>query len=187
MAEQKLPKLTTRVRFPSPAPVFLRIGLLHPRAFREAWFIEESLGRNCPACRAEIRLIARRILGSRPAANGFAKVSAMRPAPNHPALSSLAALALVAGLAACVADDGPSAPYAFVGTWDCGVETFTFTNTSYNDGTSTYPIRSVRRENSNYTLRFDNGFLLALGAVTETGLTWVSGTSGNMLNCRRLG
>jgi hypothetical protein len=103
------------------------------------------------------------------------------------ALSLGAAVCAALVLAACVADDGPSDDYAFVGSWDCGVETFTFTNTTYDDGTNTYPIRSVRRDDRNYTLRFDNGFLLALGAVTDTGLTWVSGTTGDTLNCRRLG
>ncbi|NJM13509.1 MAG: hypothetical protein HC889_18040, partial [Synechococcaceae cyanobacterium SM1_2_3] len=63
---------------------------------------------------------------------------------------------------------GPSEPYAFVGTWDCGVETFTFTNMTYNDGTNTFPIRSVARDGMNYTLRFGNNYILALGAVTET-------------------
>ena len=105
----------------------------------------------------------------------------------RPALPLLAALAAVLVLAACVAEDAPSEPYAFVGSWDCGVGTFTFTNTTYNDGTNTYPIRSVRRDNRNYTLRVGTGFVLALGAVTETGLTWVSGATGDMLNCRRVG
>ncbi len=105
----------------------------------------------------------------------------------RPALSLAAALSAVLVLSGCVADDGPSDPYAFVGSWDCAGKNFTFTNTTYNDGTNTYPIRSVRRENRNYTLRFGNGFVLALGAVTETGLTWVSGTTGDTLNCRRLG
>jgi hypothetical protein len=105
----------------------------------------------------------------------------------RPALAISATLAAALALSACVRDDGPSDPYAFVGSWDCGVGTFTFTNTTYNDGTNSYPIRSVRRENSNYTLRIGNGFVLALGAVTETGLTWVSGTTGDKLNCRRLG
>jgi hypothetical protein len=89
-------------------------------------------------------------------------------------------------LGACVAADGPSDPYAFVGRWDCGVETFTFTNTTYNDGTTTFPIRSVARDGRNYVLRFANGYVLALGAVTDTGLTWVSGTTGDQLNCRRV-
>ncbi len=95
-------------------------------------------------------------------------------------------LALLA-LSACVANDGPSDPYAFVGAWDCGGTMLTFTDTTYNDGTGTYPIRSVARDGRNYTLRFANGYIMALAAVTETGLTRVSGTTGDQLNCRRAG
>ena len=96
------------------------------------------------------------------------------------------ALPLLLALAACVQDSGPSEPYAFVGSWDCGVETFTFTNSTYNNGTDTYPIKNVARDGNNYTLRFGNGYVVALGAVTATGLTWVSGQSGDQFNCRRV-
>lgn len=90
-------------------------------------------------------------------------------------------------LSACVSEpSGPSEPYRFVGSWDCGVRTITFTNTTYNDGTNTYPIRNVARNGTNYTLRFGNGYVLALGAVTETGLTWVSGQTGDQFNCVRV-
>lgn len=96
-------------------------------------------------------------------------------------------LALPFLLAACVSEPtGPSEPYAFVGSWDCGVETFTFTNTTYDNGTTTYPIQNVAKDGSNYTLRFGNGYFLALGAVTATGLTWVSGQTGDQFNCRRV-
>ena len=98
----------------------------------------------------------------------------------------LFALPLLLSLAACVQDSGPSEPYAFVGSWDCEVETFTFTNTTYNNGDTTYPIQSVRRDGRNYTLGFANGYVIALAAVTETGLTWISGASGDQFNCRRV-
>ena len=98
----------------------------------------------------------------------------------------LLALPLVLTLAACVQDSGPSEPYAFVGTWDCGVDTFTFTNTTYNNGSDTYPMQSVARNGRDYFLRFANGYTIALAAVTETGMTWVSGASGDQFNCRRV-
>ncbi len=100
----------------------------------------------------------------------------------------IAVLALMATLplAACVTDDVPSEPHAFVGTWDCGVGVFRFTNTTYTTGSDTYPILSVERDRRNYTLRFANGYIVGLGAVTATGLTWVSGTTGDQLNCRRV-
>jgi hypothetical protein len=98
----------------------------------------------------------------------------------------LLALPLVLGLAACMQATGPTEPYAFVGRWDCGVDVFTFTNTTYNNGDTTYPILSVSRDDRNYTLRFANGYVIGLAAVTPTGLTWVSGTTGDQFNCRRV-
>jgi hypothetical protein len=98
---------------------------------------------------------------------------------------TLLALPVALSLAGCV-NQGPSEPYAFVGSWDCGGKTLTFTNTSYNDGTRTYPVQAVSKNGTNYTLFFANGQRMGLGLVTATGLTWVSGTSGNQLSCRRL-
>jgi hypothetical protein len=100
---------------------------------------------------------------------------------------ALLCLAATAGLAACTASDGPTEPYAFAGTWDCGSARLTFTNTTYNDGSNSYPIQYVARDGMNYTLRFANGYVMALAAVTETGLTRVSGRTGAQLNCRRVG
>jgi hypothetical protein len=98
-------------------------------------------------------------------------------------LPALIALALLPG---CVGNGGPEEPYAFVGTWACeGGSELRFTNTRYDDGTNRNPISSVRQEGQNYTLRFANGYIMALAAVTETGLTRVSGTTGSQLNCRR--
>lgn len=93
---------------------------------------------------------------------------------------------LMFALAACVPDQGPVEDYAFVGSWDCGVEIFTYTNTTYNNGTRTLPIRSVSRDGRNYTLFFDDGYVTALAAVTSTGLTWVSGATGDQFNCVRV-
>jgi hypothetical protein len=89
-------------------------------------------------------------------------------------------------LAACTNDDGPVEPYAFVGIWDCGVATFVFTNTSYNNGSATIPIRTVTQSGRNFVLYLDGGYKVALGAVTPTGLTWVSSATGDQLNCRRV-
>jgi hypothetical protein len=98
-------------------------------------------------------------------------------------LSVIAAAPLV--LAACVSEP-PAPDYAFVGSWDCGVAQFVFTNTTYNDGTNTYRIRNVAKDGKNYTLFIDGGFRVGLGLVTETGLTWVSGTTGDQFSCRRV-
>lgn len=99
---------------------------------------------------------------------------------------SLAALGAALTLAACVSDPGPAEPYPFVGTWDCEVEVFTFTDTTWNNGSQTLPIRSVNRDGTNYTLFFADNYIIALAAVTETGMTWVSGKTGDQFTCRRL-
>ncbi|MBS3979516.1 MAG: hypothetical protein KGZ77_06920 [Rhodobacteraceae bacterium] len=96
------------------------------------------------------------------------------------------ALPLCLALVACVQQTGPTEPYAFVGSWDCGVDVFTFTNTTYNNGADTYTMQSVSRDGRNFILRFANGYTIALAAVTDTGLTWVSGASGDQFNCRRV-
>ena len=88
--------------------------------------------------------------------------------------------------AGCVQESGPVEPYAFVGAWDCGVETFTFTNSTYNNGSETYRMQSVTRNGRDYILRFADGYSIALAAVTETGMTWVSCASGDQFNCRRV-
>jgi hypothetical protein len=107
------------------------------------------------------------------------------PEPRMTRISLCLAAAL--GLSACDSADGPSDPYAFVGTWDCGTATLVFTNTTYDNGTNRYPIQYVARDGKNYTLRFADGTIMALAAVTETGLTRVSGNTGAQLNCRRVG
>jgi hypothetical protein len=101
----------------------------------------------------------------------------------HHGISGLAALVLLSG---CVSDPVPSESYPFVGRWDCQVAEFTFTNTTYNNGSETLPIRSIEQDGGSYTLRFDGGYVVALAAVTETGMTWVSGTSGDQFTCVRL-
>jgi hypothetical protein len=96
-------------------------------------------------------------------------------------------LAASLGLVACTPDDGPSEPYAFVGTWDCGTTSLTFTNSTYSNGRDSFPIASVAQDGRNFTLRFATGDIMSLVAVTETGLTRVSGRTGAQVNCRRAG
>ena len=101
-------------------------------------------------------------------------------------IRAVAALGLAFALGACVSDRGPVEPYPFVGTWDCEVEVFTFTETTYNNGSQTLRIGNVTRDGRNYTLFFAGNYVIALAAVTDTGMTWISGKSGDQFNCRRL-
>ena len=58
------------------------------------------------------------------------------------------------------------------------------TEVSYGD--KTLPIKAVRQDNRNFTLYFADGYVIGLGAVTATGMTWVSGASGDQFNCKRV-
>ena len=106
--------------------------------------------------------------------------------PTQIALPARIALPALVGLAACAPAEAPIAGYAFVGSWDCEVETFTFTNTSYHNGAETLPIKAVEAHGRDFTLYFADGYLIALAAVTETGMTWVSGATGDQFNCKRV-
>lgn len=92
---------------------------------------------------------------------------------------------VILGLSGCVQKSGPTQEYDFVGTWDCGVGTFTFTKTTYSTGSNSYPIESVSRDGRNYILYFGNGERVALVAVTPSGMTWVSAASDDQFNCVR--
>ena len=98
----------------------------------------------------------------------------------------LAPLLLLPLLAACARPPAPAAPHAFVGSWDCGVGMIRLSNTSYFNGSQTFPIRAVTREGDSYTLYLEGGPRIGLGLVTDTGLTWVSAVSGDQFNCRRV-
>ncbi len=95
-------------------------------------------------------------------------------------------LTFVLAVTACTQESKLTVPYGFVGSWDYEVSTFTFTNSTYNNGSESYSIQSVSQQGRDYVLRFAGGYTIALAAVTETGMTWVSGASGDQFNCRRV-
>ena len=96
------------------------------------------------------------------------------------------ALLMLLPLAACTEPAPPVEPYPFVGSWDCGVAVFSFTNTTYNNGSETYRILAVDQDTDSYTLFIEGGYRIGLALVTDTGLTWVSGTTGDQFDCARV-
>ncbi|MBP1857351.1 hypothetical protein J2Z75_000831 [Rhizobium herbae] len=88
------------------------------------------------------------------------------------------------GVAASPASASGDAPY--VGTWDCGVATFSFTRDSYDSGEDKQPIRKVEKEDGNYILSFDNDYQIGLSSVTDTSMQWLSMASGDMFDCKRV-
>lgn len=95
-----------------------------------------------------------------------------------------ALLLLLLPLAACVQPAPPAPTYAFAGTWDCGGTTVRFTATTYDNGTRSFPIRTVAQDRNNFTLFLEGATRIGLALVTETGMTLVT-TSGDQQSCRR--
>ncbi|MFB2550824.1 hypothetical protein [Ensifer soli] len=75
----------------------------------------------------------------------------------------------------------------YVGTWDCEVSTFTFTETTYDPGEAPLAIRSVTRDGENaYTLAFDDGYAIGVSRIDGQSMQWLSHASGDMFTCKRL-
>lgn len=96
------------------------------------------------------------------------------------------ALPVVASLAACSGETPALETYPFAGQWDCGLSVLTLTDTTHDSGGGPVPIRSVTRDGLSYVLRLGDGTIVALAAVTDTALTWVSGKTGRQFTCLRL-
>lgn len=91
-----------------------------------------------------------------------------------------ALVALVAG-----ALPGHAAGYPFLGNWDCGVATFSFSPTVYNNGSEDMPIQEVQEGTDNsWTLLFADDYFITLSGITDTEMGWLS-SSGESLECTR--
>lgn len=87
-------------------------------------------------------------------------------------------------------DMGDAAPasYPFVGTWDCEVGTFTFTETTYDTGGDVLAMEEIQEgSDGSYTLMFSDGYMITLSGFTGDGMGWFSPESGDSFNCTRLG
>ena len=98
-------------------------------------------------------------------------------------------VALAIFLAAGIAGSGAVAEAAdlpFVGTWDCEVATFTFTPTTYNNGSDDLPIEEVQEgTDGSYTLLFADGYAITLSGFTGDTMGWYSHESGDNFSCTR--
>jgi hypothetical protein len=88
-----------------------------------------------------------------------------------------------------------AADFPFVGTWDCGISDFAFTNRTYNNGSETFPIlkaekitqRMFRSEKgaTSYRLKFAKGYAISLMNVTSGAMIWHSLATADTFNCKR--
>lgn len=93
----------------------------------------------------------------------------------------LAAMAVVFTLGPACAAELP-----FIGKWDCGVGTFSFTAKTYDAGEGPMKIKGVKRTGNQYILSFAKGYKIGVGSVTAKTMHWFSFASGDDFECTRL-
>ncbi len=94
---------------------------------------------------------------------------------------SVAGLVVLAGTAVSAQER-----YPFVGQWDCEVATFTFTNTTYNNGSETLRMTRVEKKGKGYILTFPKNYRIGLSNITRNRMDWSSAASGDGFSCKRL-
>ncbi len=93
---------------------------------------------------------------------------------------SLCAAAMFVASSACAAD------YPFVGRWNCEVATFTFTNSTYNNGSEILHMTRVVKKGTGYELYFPKNYVVMLSGIKANSMGWLSGASGDGFNCKRV-
>ena len=89
---------------------------------------------------------------------------------------------LLAGIPVLAAEDLP-----FVGSWDCEVATFTFTEDSYNNGSEDLAILEAQEgTDGSYTLMFADDYMITLSGFTGDEMGWFSPASGDSFQCSRV-
>jgi hypothetical protein len=98
---------------------------------------------------------------------------------------SISLIAAAALLALCTPSQAADLP--FVGSWDCGVATMSFTQDTYNNGSEDMPILETQEgSDGSWTLIFDGDYTITLSGFTGDSMGWMS-SSGESLECTRVG
>lgn len=81
---------------------------------------------------------------------------------------------------------GKSKDAPYIGQWDCGVATFTFTEDSYSTGDEPMAILKVDVENGNYHFLLTDDYSFWVSSVTDTSMEWLSDATGDNFSCKRI-
>jgi hypothetical protein len=73
----------------------------------------------------------------------------------------------------------------FVGTWGCEVKNFTFTETTYNNGSELLKIKKIKRHGKVYSLLMENGISISLYDIQKDKMMWHSLKNGDTFECKR--
>lgn len=102
-----------------------------------------------------------------------------------------AALLPVLLLGACQApptSPRPTDQLPFMGTWDCGVTTMTFTPNSYQPSATEPPIRvrSYSTQNRVTTMTLDDGAVIQVQSQNDNRINWTLQSTGDSFTCSRV-
>lgn len=94
-------------------------------------------------------------------------------------------------LAACQApptSPRPTDQLPFMGSWDCGVTTMTFTPDSYLPSNDAQPItvRSYSTQNRVTTMTLADGAVIQVQWQNDNQMTWMSQSTGDSFDCSRV-
>ena len=105
--------------------------------------------------------------------------------------TALPAVLLPLLLSACQApptSPRPTDQLPFMGSWDCGVTTMTFTPTDYLPSNDAQPIkiRKFSTQNRVTTMTLDDGAVIQVQWQNDNRITWLSQSTGGSFDCSRV-
>ncbi|WP_347140212.1 hypothetical protein [Paracoccus sp. SSK6] len=82
----------------------------------------------------------------------------------------------------------PTDQLPFMGSWNCGVTTMTFTPDSYLPSNDAQPIkiRSFSTQNRATTMTLDDGAVIQVQWQNDNQMTWTSQSTGDSFDCKRV-
>ena len=82
----------------------------------------------------------------------------------------------------------PTDQLPFMGSWDCGVTTMTFTPTSYipSNDSAPIPIRRFSTESRVTTMTLADGAVMQVQWQSDSRIVWLSQSTGDSFECTRV-
>ena len=102
--------------------------------------------------------------------------------------AALVSALLIGACSAPPTSPRPTDQLPFMGTWDCGVTTMTFTPTSYIPSPDSDPItvRGFSTQNRVTTLTLADGAVIQVQVQNDNQMVWLSGSTGDSFDCTRV-
>lgn len=102
--------------------------------------------------------------------------------------ATLVSMLLIAACSAPPTAPRPTGQLPFMGSWDCGTTTMTFTPTDYRPSSDAAPIkvRGFSTQNRVTTLTLADGAVVKVQVQNDNRITWLSESTGDSFECNRV-